>query len=175
MDRMDLNPRPACMLDTLPAEVVEEIALHLAYTSRTAWERDEPRSQAFGNLRATCKTLEAKTHHTFLPVFFKSRKVDFSSEGLHTLEVMASVPELAAAVTLLKFVRNSPSQGEIDDRNHALRASTTEEERQLIKEELDWINVNLHERAVSAFILNIRCEGLMLSSFSRVAEGAQRL
>jgi hypothetical protein len=110
-DMMDIDPRANYPLDLLPAEIVQEVAWHLAYPSGEHWENEEPHVQDFANLRSTCKALEGKTHHAFVRVFFNSRTVDFSEEGMNSLRAVANVPEFADTVTTLKFVRNCEPQG----------------------------------------------------------------
>ena len=115
MDSMDIDPRPACTLDSLPTEIVEEIALHLAYPPGASRRWLVSPGQAFKSLRATCKSLEAKTHHAFVRLGFKERTVYFSDEGLRGLMAVANTPEYALAVTKLGIVRR-PGRKEIAKR-----------------------------------------------------------
>jgi hypothetical protein len=149
---MDIDPRPVCTLDSCPAEIVHDIAMHLAFPSRQAWESQEPYGVGYESLRATCKSLEMKTHHAFVRLFFKSRTVDFSEEGIGRLMDIAAVQEYADAVVMVRFMRKGYSLFDWLLPNRDQVEADTEEEREAARLPLRFISADWRRRSVSSII-----------------------
>ncbi|KAF2181712.1 hypothetical protein K469DRAFT_588342 [Zopfia rhizophila CBS 207.26] len=94
-------------LPELPAEIVDRIAQHLLgpydYFERIKWPHGKTKYLA--SLRLTCRSLAQNIQYSFIRAGFTHHFVDFSMEGLMTLQMIAMHPLFGPRVEVLHFRR----------------------------------------------------------------------